>query len=119
MLSPPDPSTAPAPLPPVSCRRAKKCTALHYLSGARARSGLAPRDSYMQSIHPEFGPQVCSHRLTDHLVAAGIEDEGQVHEALLSSNFMNQGCSRLKHTVAPFNGSLGSRKMGLMIVKKR
>ena len=81
MQSPPDPSTAPAPLPPVSCRRAKRYTALHYPSGARARSGLASRDRHMQIINHQFGPQVCGHRLTDHFVAAGIEDEGQAHEA--------------------------------------
>jgi hypothetical protein len=44
----------------------------------------------MQSVHHELGSQVCDHRLANHLVAAGIEDEGQVHEALLSKNFMNQ-----------------------------
>jgi hypothetical protein len=32
---------------------------------------------------------------------------------------MKQGCFRLTHTVTRSNGSLGSRKTGLMIVKKR
>jgi hypothetical protein len=103
----------------LSCRRAKRCTALHYPSGTRARSGLAARDRHMQSIHHEFGPQVCGHRLADHLAAAGIEDEGQAHEVLLSRSFMNQGCFRLTHTVTRSNGSLGSRETALMIVKKR
>src|SRR5215208_2663361 len=67
------------------------------------RSGLASGDRHLQGVYDELSPQVSRHRPADDSAAAGIEDEGQVHEALSGADV---GYVRHPQAVRLFGGEV-------------
>src|SRR5215218_6016063 len=92
-------------------------SALHYSIRVvhEPRSGLAPRDRHLQSIDDELGPQVCGHRPADHLAAAGIKNEGQIHEALCGTDV---SYVRNPYAVRLFRGEVPSDQVWSGLLKR-